>query len=75
MAQTRGSQAFATAVKERGGYRRTAALLRCSVVAIHFWISGKRRPSSGNLVRLRNTLDIPINWWFEPVSAQDQEAA
>jgi transcriptional regulator with XRE-family HTH domain len=69
MAQSRGGQRFATAVKRQGGYRRTATLLGCSIVTIHYWISGKRRPSADNLKLLKEKLGISIEAWFQPARA------
>jgi transcriptional regulator with XRE-family HTH domain len=69
MAQSRGGQRFATAVKRQGGYRRMATLLGCSIVTIHYWISGKRRPSADNLRLLERHLSIPVEAWFQPARA------
>lgn len=74
MAQSRGSRAFASAVKKGGGYRRMMDRLGCSIVSVHHWISGKRRPSADNLLRMKTELGIPIDWWFEPAAAQSEAA-
>lgn len=73
--QSRGGQRFATAVKRCGGYRRTAFLLGCSIVTIHYWISGKRRPSADNLQLLKDRLAIPVEAWFQPARAARRPAS
>jgi hypothetical protein len=38
-------------------------------VTIHYWISGKRRPSADNLRLLERHLSIPVEAWFQPARA------
>ena len=63
------------AVKKHGGYRLTALLLGCSIVTIHYWISGKRRPSADNLKLLKEKLGISIEAWFQPARVARPVAA
>lgn len=67
--KSRGALVFAKKVKDLGGYRKTADALGCSIVSIHFWLTGKRRPSADNLRLIRERLSIPIQDWFEPAEA------
>lgn len=72
---TRGAQALARVLAERGAKQKLSVTLCCSDGLVSRWVQGERVPTVRYAVQIEDALGIPARWWSEPASLSPDASA